>query len=133
MVLALYTAVKKYKIPLILISTIISTKSSPFNVQTFQVSQKQMMDQTTNSVVYVKLLRGPMERKSREGRRLDYPRGQRSFSLPCAISYFLTKANAQWEIHGFTLAYTAELMNLCTFHKKQCQSTKDENSNSTHN
>ena len=28
------------------------------------------------------------------------------FSLPHAIFHFLTRANAQWEIHGFTLAYT---------------------------
>ena len=64
MVVALYTAVKKYKIPFILISTIISTKSSPFNVQTFQVSQRQMMDQKIISIVYVKLLSEPMEGKS---------------------------------------------------------------------
>ena len=38
------------------------------------------------------------------GRGFDSHWCQRFCSLPRAISYFLTRANAQWEIHGFTLA-----------------------------
>ena len=38
-----------------------------------------------------------------------FPTNRRSnFSLPCAISHFLTRANAQWEIHGFTLHYNKQ-------------------------
>ena len=36
------------------------------------------------------------------GRGFDSRRDQRFFSLPRAISHFLTRANAQWGIHGFT-------------------------------
>ena len=35
------------------------------------------------------------------GRGFVFRRGRR-FSFSCVISHFLTRANAQWEIHGFT-------------------------------
>ena len=38
------------------------------------------------------------------GGGFDSRRGRRFFSLPRAVFHFLTRANAQWEIHGFTLA-----------------------------
>ena len=37
------------------------------------------------------------------GRVFDSCRGRRLFSSPFAISHFLTRANAHWEIPGFTL------------------------------
>ena len=39
-----------------------------------------------------------------EVRGFDSRRGRRVFSLSRAISRFLTRANAQWDIPGFTLA-----------------------------
>ena len=35
---------------------------------------------------------------------LPIPAEVKILSLPCAISHFLIRANAQWELHGFTLA-----------------------------
>ena len=57
-----------------------------------------MMDQRINAAVYVKVLVW-----------VRFPSRSNTFSLPRAISHFLTRANAQWEIHGFTLTYTAQL------------------------
>ena len=37
-------------------------------------------------------------------RGFESHRDQRLFSFPRAVSVFLTRTNAQWEIHGFTLA-----------------------------
>ena len=30
---------------------------------------------------------------------------RRFFSVPCAVSHFLSRVNAQWEIHGFPSHY----------------------------
>ena len=38
------------------------------------------------------------------GRGFDSSRVQRFFSFPRTISHFLIRANAEWEIHGCTLA-----------------------------
>ena len=48
--------------------------------------------------------------QSVEQQTIDSRRGQGIFSLPRAIPHFLTRANAQWEIHLSTLTYTAELI-----------------------
>ena len=38
------------------------------------------------------------------GRGFDSRRGRRFFPLPRAICHFLSRANTQWKIYGFTLA-----------------------------
>ena len=66
----------------------------------------------TTIITYDLLLSGlvarSVEPRSSVGRatvgqiQIRFPPRSKIFSLPRALSHFLTWANAQWEIHGFT-------------------------------